>query len=255
MNRIEGHEFIFLCGLHRSGTSPLFKLLREHPDISGFHDTGVSEDEGQHLQTVFPPAKNYGGPGRFGFAAEAHLTEESPLVTPQNRTKLFVEWSRHWDLSKRFLLEKSPPNLIRARFLQALFPESRFIVIFRHPVAVSLATWKWSGGSVDTLIEHWLKCHLVFDLDRPHLDRVLMVKYEDLIRTTETVLGQIYEFIGLPPVSSSPLDPAGNERYFKAWRNLSAEPHEQAAFHSMVTKYEESVRKYGYSLLEAGATF
>ncbi len=97
MTNLNRYKFIFLCGLHRSGTSPLFRILREHPQISGFFNTGVPEDEGQHLQTVFPAAKVYEGPGRFGFAREAHLTDESGLVMAENRQKLFAEWSKYWD--------------------------------------------------------------------------------------------------------------------------------------------------------------
>ena len=65
------HRFVFLAGLHRSGTTLLARLLAAHPDISGLSGTGVPADEGQHLQSVYPAAKVYGGPGRFGFAPES----------------------------------------------------------------------------------------------------------------------------------------------------------------------------------------
>ena len=48
-------KIILVCGLHRSGTSLLFQILRDHPDISGFRNTGVNQDEGQHLQSVYLP--------------------------------------------------------------------------------------------------------------------------------------------------------------------------------------------------------
>ena len=64
----------------------------EHPDASGFRDTGVPEDEGQHLQSVYRPARAHGGPGRFGFDPGAHLTEDSPLVTDENRARLAADW-------------------------------------------------------------------------------------------------------------------------------------------------------------------
>src|SRR5918992_4047803 len=107
----ESHRFVFIGGLHRSGTFPLFRCLREHPLLSGFNDTGASEEEGQHLQSVYAPAIAYGGPGRFGFHPGAHLTEASDLVTADNKLRLFEEWKAYWDLSKPVLLEKSPPNL------------------------------------------------------------------------------------------------------------------------------------------------
>jgi len=75
------HRLVFLAGLHRSGTTLLARLLAAHPEISGFSETGVPADEGQHLQGVYPAAREYGGPGRFGFAPESHVTETSPLVS------------------------------------------------------------------------------------------------------------------------------------------------------------------------------
>jgi hypothetical protein len=250
MTNLNGYKFIFLCGLHRSGTSPLFRILREHPQISGFFNTGVPEDEGQHLQTVFPAAKVYGGPGRFGFAPEAHLTDESSLVMPENREKLFAEWSKYWDLSRPYLLEKSPPNLIRTRFLQALFPNSYFIVIVRHPIAVSLATQKWADSTVASLVQHWLHCHGLFEQDRPYLRHSLVVKYEDLIQATGRGLEQIYNFLGVATRSSTGLNPSGNNRYFAIWRKLAADKKGLGEYGRVVAQYQNKVQHYGYSLEE-----
>jgi len=254
MNKPDGYKFVFLCGLHKSGTSPLFRILRENPGVSGFHDTGEPEEEGQFLQTVFPAAKVFGGPGRFGFAQEAHLTEESALLTTENKQKLFGEWSKYWDLAKPCLLEKSPPNLIRTRFLQAVFPDSYFLVILRHPIAVSLATAKWTGSSLESLITHWLHCHRLFELDRPHLRHVHTLKYEDLILSTETELERIYGFLGLARYSTVPLNSNGNDRYFKAWRELALETNGRRLYRDIVSKYEEQVRSYGYSLVDCEPT-
>ena len=35
------------------------------------------------------------------------------------------------------LVEKSPPNIVRMRYLQALFPRASFVMILRHPVVVA----------------------------------------------------------------------------------------------------------------------
>ena len=108
-------KFIFISGLHRSGTSLLYKILKEQDEISGLSKTNELEDEGQHVQTVYKPAYEFGGVGKFGFDIKAPLDENSELINEINRKKLFNEWSRFWDLEKNILLEKSPPNIIRTR--------------------------------------------------------------------------------------------------------------------------------------------
>ncbi len=73
------HKHIFIIGLHRSGTTALAEILSSHDLISGFKNTNVPKDEGQHLQTVYPTGKMQGGPGKFGFNNESYLNESSKL--------------------------------------------------------------------------------------------------------------------------------------------------------------------------------
>jgi Sulfotransferase family len=151
---------VFLAGLHRSSTTRLGRPLAAHPEISGFSNTGAPADEGRHLQSVYPSDYEYGRPGRFGFAPEMHLTETSELTSEESAKRLFEEWSSHWDLSRPLLLEKSPSNLLKTRFLQELYPGSAFVVIVRHPIPVSIPTAKWRGTRrYYRLLEHWLRCH------------------------------------------------------------------------------------------------
>lgn len=251
------HRFVFIGGLHRSGTSILFKCLREHPAISGFDGTGAPEEEGQHLQSVYPTALDHGGPGRFGFKAAAHLTEASPLVSEENRARLFAEWGRYWDTSKPFLLEKSPPNLIRTRFLQAMFPRSYFIVLLRHPVAVAYVTRKWSKTPLYWLLKHWLVCHEIFDADRKRLSKTLVLKYEDLVRAPDSSLQEIYGFLGVPAQPTRlGIRSEINSRYFDRWMRLRGRRDLLSRAYSsyLIDSFEERVGNFGYSLVDLERT-
>ncbi len=221
-------KYIFIVGLHRSGTTLLADYLKQHPDVSGFENTGFPMDEGQFLQTVFPIAKLYGGPGKFGFDDRSHLTENSLLLTEENHQKLHNEWNAHWDLTKEYLLEKSPPSIIKTRFLQKVFPNSYFILIQRHPIAVSIATQKWSNTSIMSLLKHWLVCHNIFLNDRKLLKNVYSIKYEDLVNNPLKEMNNIYNFVGLNSLNNKTLFEDQiksniNDKYFDIWEKTYKE--------------------------------
>ncbi|HET8654387.1 MAG TPA: sulfotransferase [Longimicrobiaceae bacterium] len=244
---------IFLAGLHRSGTTLLTRCLGEHPLIGTLRGTGVSEDEGQHLQSVFPPALEYGGVGRFAFAVEMHVTESSPLATQENARRLWESWKPYTDPDRPYFLEKSPPNLLKTRFLQALFPESRFIVVLRHPLAVAYATQKWSGTRIGELLRHWLRAHSVFTGDREHLRRVLVLSYEEFVAHPQPCLDRIYDFIGIDPVpATTPVNRGVNQAYFALWqRDRKRWLGRLSAAHAG-WRYERKLQRFGYSLRHLG---
>ena len=215
---MEDKKFIFISGLHRSGTSLFYKILNDQENFSGLTNTNEIEDEGQFVQSVYLPAYKFGGVGKFGFNEESQLNETSILINEKNRQKLFKEWSRFWNTEKKYLVEKSPPNIIRTRFLQEMFPNSYFINITRHPIATSLATKKWSKTSLDSLIEHWIVCHKIYNKDKTNLTRSINFKYEDLIDNPEKILKTISNFLKIKIINSDIEIRKGiNQKYFKIW--------------------------------------
>jgi hypothetical protein len=249
------HELAFVGGLHRSGTTPLTRWLGDHPDVSAFRDTGAPEDEGQHLQDVFRPAGGHGGAGRFAFDPAAHLTEDSDLLDDRTRARLWGSWSEHWDLTKTVLAEKSPPNLIRTRFLQAAFGESTtyFIVIMRHPTVVSYATKRWRGHrhySVRSLVEHWLTAHELLLEDAARLTNLRLVRYEELVADPNAVLASLFDFMGLAPHTGDwPAQTGLNRGYLKRWRRIPLGPLTRPVLPAGLDEsLEARVQEFGYSL-------
>lgn len=152
------HQFGFVCGVHFSGTSILHYALGLHPEVSIMHTAAVRMDEGQGFQDVMPTADALGEAylqrlheskrpatgskqtprtrevGRY-FALDYSGRMDATLAAG-NATRLRKQWQVLWDTRKRVLVEKSPPDLIRMRFLAAVFPPAWFVVIVRHPLAV-----------------------------------------------------------------------------------------------------------------------
>lgn len=212
-----GKTFLFICGLHRSGTSILHRMIRAHPATSGFEDTGVPEDEGQFLQSVLPVGEALGGPGRFAFHSSAHLTEADPLASVATADMLLREWAAYLDFDKTVLLEKSPPNIIRTRLLQALIPRSKFVFIVRHPIPVCLATEKWINRSRLNLMVHWCYAHKLMLDDISYINDKLFIRYEDFTVNPTGALQEIYNLLGIDSVPPIEDVVDHNPRYFRAW--------------------------------------
>jgi hypothetical protein len=245
-------RFVFVGGLHRSGTSLVHGCLAAHPDATGFSGTGVPEDEGQHLQTVYRPDYRFGGAGIFALRAGAHLTERSPLASPESRDRLLAEWGPHWRPGAAVGLEKSPPNLLQSRFLQALFPGSVFVMVVRHPAAVACATRKGRRLLLGYhhLVRHWLAAHRILAEDAPHLERLEIVRYEHLVTDPDTAMAAVFAAAGLEPVDVSGLVRGGlNARYFRMWRS-NANPVLRLDRARAVRRFEGEVNRFGYSLVD-----
>jgi Sulfotransferase family len=246
---------LFLCGLHRSGTSALARLLGSSPGVRALTGTGVPEDEGQHLQQVYPTAAQHGGPGLFAFDPGCHLTEHSGLATADNARSLLDAWLPFWHLRATdhlgwgpdavAVLEKSPPNLVRTRLLQALFPRARFIALLRHPAVVTASTAAWRPDlSPATMLRHWLHGHDRFRRDAKKLSHVRVLRYEDLLAGAAATVGDLaaaLKFDGRVDVTL--LQAGHNERRFADWFAMSP-----AVRGSDRRQIERGIRRYGYSL-------
>ena len=155
-------------------------------------------------------------------------------------------------------VEKSPPNLIRMRFLQALFPDCAFLMVLRHPAAVACATQKWArtrnlGNAVrrstwTALIHHWVACHETMRSDSRLVGQVAVVRYEDFVRDPDDVLADIFTMVGLAPHAAGEEVRADiNGHYFADWRS-NRNPLRALDRSVAVARFETAVRGFGYSL-------
>ena len=249
------YKYVFVCGLHRSGTSLLARHIGDMENCTGFNNTPpFVSDEGQNLQNVYPFESEFGGPGKFGFDPRAHLTEHSRLLTPDNVARLRTSWHSFWDGRKTIFVEKTPGNLLMTRFLQAAFPNSYFVVIKRHPIPVSLGTPRLGQAtptSLHRLFAHWLHCHELFEQDKRSLDRVYELTYEEYVTEPDRYHEEIASFIGTRfcENGTAKVRADRSNKYLDQWQSLLTQSFFKNYYRHIAATYEPRFAKYGYSLL------
>ena len=208
-------RYLFVGGLHRSGTSLLAACVEGHPDVRGFVAPPVPEAEGVFLQGAIPHDATAGIPGRFADEEGSHLTEGGRFDTAEVRDRLRSDWEPWFAPGGTWRIEKSPVNLLRARLYQQLFPACQFVFVVRHPLAVARATAKWSDRGEAALIGHWDRAHEILLGDLPRLHNWLVVRFEDFCAAPERELARIFAFMELEPCPPArDVRPDLNEPYF-----------------------------------------
>ena len=178
---IEYTQKLFLCGLHRSGTTLIHEYLRSYLRTA-YLEGPVPENEGQHFQNIYPQAFHFRGAGAFAFYEQMNPPPiTNPIEAERKKLLLLSQWAG-WTKGENFdvFMEKSPPNLTKTAYLRSLFPKAKFLVITRHPAAVAGATKKWISSSLMELLFHWNAAHNALGNDKDlsyHL-----IRYEDFCK-------------------------------------------------------------------------
>lgn len=125
---------------------------------------------------------------------------------------------------KRRWCDKSLDNFLFAPLLQQVFPEAKYICLYRHcmdVIASGLEACPWglsgfgfenfaaqfAGNNVAAIGAYWLSCVkgiLAFEESNP--ERCLRVRYEDLVTDSEETVSGIMSFLGeaqVPGITSS----------------------------------------------------
>jgi len=180
----------------------LENIIIDNFDVS-FLRASVPESEGQHLQKVYSPAEEFGGPGRFAFSSE--MRGELDLLSDHDAIQedIVRDWSRYVVGDSDVLVEKSPPNLTKIDWLRSVFDGAKFIIIVRDPRAVSAATQKWSKTSLPELMMHW---NAAYSIALPQMcsSDCMVVRYEDICENWDSALDRIGDFTNLRRKDKAP---------------------------------------------------
>jgi hypothetical protein len=187
--QLDGYYWLFILGLNNSGTTLLVDLLKSHPAVRWL------PNEGQYLTGSLPLPRTYGVPRKFAQRLDVfHWTEENDS-TPALRIQ--YDWAMYYQQRPGILMEKSPPNIMRSRWLQHNFRPSRFLAITRHPYAVCEGIRRREGHTIEEAARHWTVANAWMLEDIKHLDQCLFITYEELCSRPQDYLTQLQAFLGL----------------------------------------------------------
>jgi hypothetical protein len=115
------------------------------------------------------------------------------------------EWGMRLDLRKPVLLEKSPSNTAKMRWLQKHFENAHFIGIVRNGYAVAEGISRKAdprhlaeGWPVEKSAWQWRRSNEVMQQDAAVMERFMLVSYESLTSETMETLERITGFLGIP---------------------------------------------------------
>ncbi|MDH3844323.1 MAG: sulfotransferase [Myxococcales bacterium] len=101
-----------------------------------------------------------------------------------------------------YFLDKTPANALVLPFLQRLYPDAKYVVLTRHPLAVfssyanSFFNGNWEEAhEFNPILERYVPAMGAFLRRRPV--PLLHVVYEDLVQRPESELERVFAFLGL----------------------------------------------------------
>ncbi len=236
------HRYVFVTGLHRTGTSLLARMIASHPEISGISGAPVPENEGCYLQGAIPHTAQDGIPGVFATDPSQRMDERHPLNNWATKQRYDAELDPWFDPGGAWRIEKSPVNLARMRLLQGLFPLSQFVVIVRHPSFMAAAVAKWSDTPQAELTSYGIKAYRLLLEDLRFLHAALVLRYEDLVTAPHRYAEAITAFLALEPGMDCEPMRNGNADYPAGGNNPASLPEFGYAPGGAVEPWEPIVR-------------
>jgi len=200
----EGRNLIFLISQPRSGSTLLQLMLSGSPEIAttaepwialhpifALHDGAIDPTYGANIaKTALLEFLKESGVG-----IEFYHKQISSLLLA-----LYNQAINHQ--GKRYFLDKTPRYYNIIDDLYELFPQAKFVILFRNPLAVLnsvLNTWVKDDYSLlaNNFDDLMIAPHKLVKFSTKHQEISIKVQYEDLVTTPEAVIKEVCQFLGI----------------------------------------------------------
>lgn len=172
------NHYLFILAPPFSGSTLLNELLSTSSCVSTNNALGTRE--GQQLPGV----------RKLLWESNNKYDPEAPYDWPFIRR----QWLKYWDITKPVLLEKSPPNIVRATALAHHFVPASFIIMVRDPYAVCESMIR-RGQNAAEAAAFAVRCLRFQKQNIEKLQRFIFFRYEELTDAPENVREKLIAFM------------------------------------------------------------
>jgi Sulfotransferase family len=231
---------VFLLSLPRSGSTLVQRVLASHEAIDTTPEPWVV------LPQIYA-MRERGAYAEYGQVPSSRAIREFASRLPggeedyrdELRRFLLGLYSRASDGRARYFVDKTPRYHYVIEDLFRLFPEAKYVFLWRHPIAVAASIAQtWARGR--WTLDRWRAdlfgglANMVDSYDR-HAQASHAVRYEQLVSNGATAWRPVFDYLELPfepsllhafgslTLEARMGDPTGSRRY----RELSTEPVEK----------------------------
>jgi hypothetical protein len=211
-----GDDPVFVLCAGRSGSTLLRFLLDAHPDLACPPETRLPWLARQ-LATAWTVIEDAGPTGQSANGDSADAAISAPVAEGLRRSLDPMMTSYLRRRGKRRYCDKSLGAAQHAGLLLRIWPDARFICLYRHPmdvIASGIEASPWGltsygfepyvgsppDNNVAALARYWLDYTTsIVAAEERFTDRCLAVRYEDLVTDPDGRIARILEFIGAAP--------------------------------------------------------
>jgi len=198
---------LFVVGMWRSGTSLFYRLLNKHPQISLMYEG----DLGLFRPLFYPASQKARWTEHWDFwsgALRRHRIDPSSIPDGIGDMKTAIETVYRAYAGPNVIWGcKSPNYYDRMDMLHDLFPDARFIVIWRDPRDVCRSVARAGEAKYSWFARRWMFERALFGcrLLRRQYDELVrrkahvhQVTYEELVTDPTGVMQGVTDFLNLP---------------------------------------------------------
>jgi hypothetical protein len=107
-------------------------------------------------------------------------------------------YQAHATNNETYFLDKTPRYVLIVQELRRIFPEGKFVFLFRNPMAILASMIEKSGHANSYQQDLYLGLEILTSSYPSQKETSHVVRYEDLISRTEATLRDLCEFLDIP---------------------------------------------------------